>query len=171
MKKILLQTSFTSCVKILFLLFCLHTSLLTQSQENILIPLNSSDWFPLYEDENVILLSKVMECADPAGGPTFNYVFVSLENKKDKKVRIEWHYDLFNKTECFTCIDPGREYHFDFILEPGESVIPDCTKKSVEIEEKESTVFFATFIGKAEFNSVPDVVKVMLSNLTTNILN
>jgi len=141
-------------------------------QKNIKIPLDKgNEWFPFYEDENVILASIIMECNDPAGGPSSNYVFISFENKKEENILVEWHYDIYGKKECFTCHDPDDEYNFRFSLKPGETVIPDCSLKKTLIDEGAKTVFFATYLGRADLQSEPDIVKVILSDLITYIPN
>lgn len=158
---------FSKMLLFLLMVFLFQNAFSQISEE---IPLkNESEWFPFYEDENVILFSNKMECVDPAGGPSSIYVFISIENKKEDAVLVQWHYDIYGKTECYTCNDPDNEYDFRFTLNPGESINPDCMHKRIKIDDGANTVFFATYLGKADKPLDPDVIKIVLSNLMSNI--
>lgn len=138
-------------------------------QENVEVPLdNDRSWDIFYEDENVILSSLTRLCEDPAGGPSANYVFISLDNKKEGDVLIGWHYDIYNSLECISCIDSDDEYNFEYTLASGQSIIPNCDFKNIAIDNGRKTIFFSIYLSQAKKQSDNDVVRLELTNLVTN---
>lgn len=170
-RKILLHQFFIR-INLLFFYLMLLSFQSVFSQENVEIPLDDgNEWFAFYEDKNVILSSRIIACFDPAGGPTFNYVFISLENKVEGEVLVQWHYDLYNSSECFTCNDPENENNFWMTLQPGETIMPDCWQKSINSENGTENMTLAIYLGKADSGSTNEINKVVLSQLMTNISN
>lgn len=154
---------------VLFILFFFVLTIPTYGQKDVSVPLgNIVDWGLFYEDENIILFSKTAACNDPAGGPTSNYVFISIENKTAHKVEVRWHYDLYSADKCITCMDNDGENSFDYTMNPEHSLIPDCGYKQEWDNEGMKAIPFAVYLSQTDKPSGDDVIKVVLSNLMTS---
>lgn len=152
---------------LLLLLFSL-ISLTGFSQQKIEVPITNRDWQPFFENENVVLSSKVVDCSDPAGGPSSTNVLIALENKSESKVALNWHFDIFNSAGCLTCVDTDAEYAFKHTLMPGQSIIPECSTKRYLLEDGK-TLFLGRYLSQTGRTQNSDIVKIELSDFNTYI--
>ncbi len=154
---------------LLTILFFCVLSIQSYGQKYVSIPLeNMENWGLFYEDENIVMFSKTAACNDPAGGPTSNYVFISIENKIAHKVEAEWHYDLYRADGCITCMDNDGENSFEYTMNPEQSLIPDCGSKQELVDGGGKVIPFAIYLSQTYKPSSDDVIKIVLSNLMTS---
>jgi hypothetical protein len=150
-------------VLVLFLI-----SFLGYSQQKLEVPITNRNWQRFFENENLILSSKVVDCNDPAGGPSSTYVLIALENKSESEVVLKWHFDIYNSSGCITCVDVDAEYNFNHTMMPGQSIIPDCSTKKFLLDDGK-TLFLGRYLCQTGRSQNSDIVKIELSNFNTYI--
>jgi hypothetical protein len=155
----------------LFLIIPALTNL--YSQESVDVPMGeiNQDWGVFYENGQIKLSSKVEACTDPAGGPTFEKVFISIENKSTKQLLINWHYDRYSTLGCRTCNDIDDEYLLRMVLTPLQKIVPDCAYYKIEDPDSgniETLGVYKSHSGQAQDS---DTAVIILSDFSVTEIN
>lgn len=89
----------------------------------------TNSWSPLLQLPNLGIEYKLADCNDQTNGINNEYVALQFINPSKIKIIIEWDMVLWYNNKCINCNADIQEMHRTLTLDPGATLLGDCTNR------------------------------------------
>lgn len=112
-------------------------------------------WTNYYNDDQVQISFKDIQCKDVQNGTDNNYVLLQLENKTNLKLKVSFKKTVWYDGKCQNCKNTNEEQLTTITLEPFEKMEGSCkSNKSLRIFSHMNNQLTNTKLTKFDLDNI-----------------